>query len=116
MPLLRKKNNKKKPKNQKIILSKSLEIIITSNESNSEHDNIIMNYLQENKIKNTKYIPLSLNAGYFGGANLAIKMLNINPAQTKYCIIANNDIIIKDPLFFEKLQKNRYLINIIKRY
>lgn len=87
----------------------SIEVIIIDNSGdfnqggkNNEIE-ILENYLKTSDCNNVHLLPNEKNLGYFGAVSYAIKVRRMNLSDYDFTIISNNDIIIEDINFFDKL-------------
>ncbi|MFA5781799.1 MAG: glycosyltransferase [Bacteroidales bacterium] len=80
-----------------------VELFIVDNGSEKIVVEKISNYLKKINQPNIRLITLPENIGYFGAVNYAIKNHIQEIEKYKYCIVCNNDIVIKDNNFLEKV-------------
>lgn len=89
--------------------SKNIDIIIIDNSGFNENREDLYNkskledYLNNSLSKNVHLIVSKKNLGYFGAVSFAIKEKNLKLEDYDFTIISNNDILISDIDFFEKL-------------
>lgn len=83
--------------------SRAIDIIIADNTPEEESSQELNNYVAGVRGLSVELIKTGKNLGYFGAANFVLNQLSHFSAKYQAVIIANNDIEIKDPLFFIKL-------------
>jgi len=79
-----------------------VELFIVDNGSEKSIVEKIGNHLKKINKPNIQFITLPENIGYFGAVNYAIKNHIKEIEKYKYCVVCNNDIIIKDNDFLKK--------------
>lgn len=90
----------------------NIEVIIIDNSGDfnqGEQNNeikILENYLKNSNCNNVHLLVNEKNLGYFGAVSYAIKVFKMNLSDYDFTIISNNDIIIQDIYFFNKLVLN----------
>jgi len=81
-----------------------LDIIIADNSSDMLHYQNIVNYIKKNNLNNVHLFSTGANLGYFKAVKKAMDLM-IDIKELDFIIVSNNDIIIKDVDFFNKISQ-----------
>jgi GT2 family glycosyltransferase len=87
----------------KMNCSQEIDLIIADNTPEEELGQELDCYVSGARGLSVQLIKTGKNLGYFGAADFVLNRLNNFMAEYQAVIIANNDIEIKDPHFFNKL-------------
>ncbi|NPA98087.1 MAG: glycosyltransferase, partial [Crenarchaeota archaeon] len=68
------------------------EVVVIDNNSTDNSDKVIYNFLQNENLKNFRFIKTNKNLGFCGGNNLGFK---IRDPQSRYVALINSDMIVE---------------------
>lgn len=90
----------------KLVEFQETDMVIVDNASGEDTVNAIINFLKEIGRGHINFLKLEKNLGYFGAVRYALDNHVRDLNKYAFIIISNNDIIIKDTDFFQKIKNN----------